>query len=453
MSGLLLLCCTLYIYSPRVTWMGERGEFMKNIIFTIALLFGCLSVPAQSANLHTQIFSETELNQMTLKAGKLIDEWDGRGEQLDQASDLLVKVLQSNPKHLEAHFERARYFIASGYINFRNYKPGALNNAAHELQLTLLQDPTWGKAYVLLGNIRYLENDLSSAIKLFKKAEAIGTDYKWLYINWGNTLIALNDWSEAEVKLNKARARKDLSQRELSGLYEGLINVYIGQRKFVKASRVYKDDLALNPNSAWKHGNYANFLLFKMGLPDEAIEEANKALQIMNYGQGRIILGAAQYAKWAQMKGNNQPLADEYFRDAQENVPNLAWVFPRVGASVDTGPVLQNLFQALMETGASIDMTDDKGDTAFTLAAAVGNIKAMKWLAGHGANINFTQQGVPSALEYAIKMQDYQTIDALIKLKADVNLKSKYSGVTPLMLAASLGYEQIARKLVKAGAN
>lgn len=425
---------------------------MKNAIFVLSLLFAGLSITAHSDELNSATLSNAEQDQMTVEAKKLIDDWGGSGNGMLQASALLDKVLQANPKNMEAHFERARYFISSGHINFRNFQPGALENASQELQLALQQNPNWGQAYVLLGHIQYLSGDSKKAIELLKKAEALGTDYKWLYINWGSVLTDLNDWRGAEIQLNKARARKDLSNQELSGLYEALINSYGRQGKIAEANQVYKDNLALNPNSAWSHGNYAEFLLLRRGLPDEAVAEANNALQIMDYGAGHVILGTAQYAKWAQLKEKNRTVAEEYLRHAQENAPSMAWVFPRVGMSVDAGPALQNLVKALIRTGVSIDTTDDNGDTAFTLAAASGNLKAMKWIAEHGANINFTLNGVPSALEYAINMQDQRTIDALIALKADVNQKNAY-GMTPLMVAASQGSDQTAKKLVASGAD
>lgn len=426
---------------------------MKNIILALALLFICLNaIGEQSAHLDKHTFSAKQQEQMTLKAEKLLDEWGGSPEQLDQASDLLTKVLKANPRHLEAHFELARYFIKSGHINYRNYQPGSLEKATQELELALQYKPSWGKAYVLLGNIKYLRNDLISAIELFKKAEALGTDYKWLYIDWGNTLVALNDLKGAEIQLNKVRTRKDLSNKELSGLNEALIEVYSRQGRAAEANQVYKDDIALYPSSAWKHGNYADFLLLGLGLPDESIAEANKALQLMDYGAGHYVLGRAQYAKWAQLKDKSPAEANEYFRRAQENAPDLAWVFPLLGNSVDVGPVLQNLVIAFMGIGVPIDLPDAKGDTAFTLASSTGKVNAMTWLAKHGANINIMPPSISSPLIYAINKQDLFTINALIALKVDVNLKTE-KGYTPLMQAASIGNLTIVKVLVEAGAD
>ncbi len=426
---------------------------MKYTIFVFALLFGSLSIGAQSSELIDKAtLSDAEQDQMTAQAKKLIDDWGGSGSELSQASNLLAKVLRVNPKSTEAHFEMARYFLSSGHINFRNYQPGTLEKASGELNLALQQDPNWGKAYVLLGYIQYLKGDYKNAINLFKKAESLGTDYKWLYIDWGNALTELNDWSGAEIQLNKAKTRKDLSNSELSGLYQSLMNVYVRQRKIHEADKIFKANIALNPNSAWMHGNYADFLLLGRGRPDEAITEASKALKIMDYGMGRVCIGTAQYAMWAELKDKNRKAAKEYLRQAQQNAPEMAWVFPRVGMSVDAGPALQKLAKALMQTGVSIDTTDDNGDTAFTLAAASGNVKAMQWLAKHGANINYMKDPVPSPLAYAIELNDQRTIAALVALRVDVNRGNSY-GISPLMLAASKGFEPIVKTLIASGAN
>lgn len=421
---------------------------MKNIIAAITLLSWCISSAAETDQL-SQALTEAEQNIMTLKAEQLIDSWNGNN--LNQASDILSRVLQANPKNKEAHFERARFLIQSGHINYRNFQPGTLSNAAKELEYAIKQDPSWGKAYVLLGHVQYLGGNPTYAIELFKKAEALNTDYKWLYINWGNALVDINDFSGAEIKLTKAKARNDLTVNELSGLNEALINVYSRQGKIDNADQVYKDNINLNPNPAWAHGNYADFLLLSKGLPDASIEEANKALKIMDYGMGHIILGRAQYAKWAQLANIDPTTADKYYVNAQKNAPNLAWVLPLIGMSVDKGPVLENTVLALIKKGVSIDITDNNGDTAFILASGIGNVKAMNWLAQHGANINVHSER-PSALMYAISKNNLLVVRALMSLKVDVNLVDT-KGLTPLMIAAYKGNKEIIDLLLTSGAD
>lgn len=436
----------------KITVAPSLGMKMKKFIIVIALLLGHANIFAQSDNIDELPHSEVEQNRMISKARLILDEWGGDSNQLNLVSNLLTNVIRANPQNIDAHYENARYFLKSGFINFRNFKLGALENAESELNVVLQLKPNWGKAYVLLGQIKYLENDLNAAIEFFKKAERLGTDDNWLYIYWGNTLAEVNDFHGAEIKLRNAQVRTNLSTSEITGLNDALIKIYDRQRKFSEENKIYKEVLASAPHSAWNHGRYAEFLLFGLGQYDKAIAEAKEALSIMDYGAGHLILGTAQYAKWAQMKSVDPVAANEYFLQATENAPDLKWVFPRVGASVDASPALQNLVLALIKNGASIDMTDDKGDTAFTLAAGTGNIKAMVWLANHGANINYSHDPVPSALFYAIHIKDFRTINALIALKADLNLLSRF-GTTSLMDAAIGGDEQIVKKLVASGAD
>jgi Tfp pilus assembly protein PilF len=435
------------------------------------------------------MLSPQQQDKLVSDAKMWLNEWSGEGEQLAKAKANLDRVLKANPRNVKARMEMARFHILSGHINYRNFQPGSLDKAAWELQYARQADPNSIDVEVLWAHVLYLRGSSREAVKVLQKVESRGAANPWLYQNWAQALMDLSQWSAAETQLRKAQAlyaKTDTqSLRVLRALHENLASVLAHQGKLDEADKEYRAVLTLDPGSAWAYGNYADFLLFRRARPDAAIAEAEKAIQLMNYGMAGLTLAAARYAKWAQLKREMPTKAAEYLVLAREGASDFSWIMPQAAKSVDAGPAIQAMVRELMALGVSIDTKDEHGDTGLTLAADMGNVKSIVLLIKYGANIEAADNDGRTAmliaaykghvevvkalaarrakldardkygltaLHLAATNRDNEMVRELISLKTNVNVSTP-QGYTPLMDAAQVGDERIVRHLLEAGAN
>lgn len=434
--------------------------------------------------------AQEEQDKLVSEARAWLDAWGGKGELLLKATANLTRVLQANSRHVRARLELARAILNAGYVSSRNFQPGTLEKAEREIKRALSQAPDSADAHILLGRLYYLRYQSEEALKTFEKAEAIGTKNPWLHLNWAVALMDLGRWGEVEPQFGKAQAQlASMGDPPLNALITArsiMAGIYLHQRRLEDADKEYQALIALDPASAWAHGNYAWFLLFTRGMPDAAIAEAERSIEIMDYGMARITLAAARYAKWAEVKRRTPAQAAQYLALAKESASDFSWIMPQAAKSVSAGPVIQNMVTELMKLGVSIDTSDEYGDTGLNLAADLGDLEAIlllikyganpeianrsgstaltsavvrrhtdvvKALVAHGANVNVRDQIGRSPLHAAAQKGDHEMVRTLISLKADVNIATTINGHTPLMYAAYQGDEKLARILLQAGAD
>jgi ankyrin repeat protein len=111
----------------------------------------------------------------------------------------------------------------------------------------------------------------------------------------------------------------------------------------------------------------------------------------------------------------------------------------------------QEIAGLLLDAGAKIN-DGMSGLTPLAFAVSSGNIDMMRFLAAHGADVNYgAKTGDQTALISAIIGAQIEAVKTLIELKADVNAKMK-DGTTPLKLARKGDQEEIIALLEAAGA-
>src|ERR1700704_3123481 len=107
------------------------------------------------------------------------------------------------------------------------------------------------------------------------------------------------------------------------------------------------------------------------------------------------------------------------------------------------------LLVGLLATAAALDAAG--AGTTLIDAVKAGNRAAVRTLATR-TTVNATEADGMTALHWAVRADDLETTQTLIRAGANVSAANRY-GITPLSLAATNGNATIAHSLLKAGAN
>ena len=103
--------------------------------------------------------------------------------------------------------------------------------------------------------------------------------------------------------------------------------------------------------------------------------------------------------------------------------------------------------------GEEYDLEDhDEIGLLFYAIRNYASLEAVELLLAYGLDIKACDDTGISALDTAIKFQRHDIIDLCIKKGLDVNVSSRKSGITPLMLASCFSNIQTAELLLEHGA-
>ncbi|MCJ1264014.1 hypothetical protein MMC22_003885 [Lobaria immixta] len=134
---------------------------------------------------------------------------------------------------------------------------------------------------------------------------------------------------------------------------------------------------------------------------------------------------------------------DVNVRGAEDNTPVL--VLAGYGLPKET-------MELLLDHGAEIDATDDRGNTALISTASSGDMEGLELLLKRGANIHAFGDEYGSALHAAASEGDEESCQFLLKSGADVNQQSG-PWSTPLQAAAFAADLDCIKLLLDAGAD
>src|SRR5213080_2464581 len=105
------------------------------------------------------------------------------------------------------------------------------------------------------------------------------------------------------------------------------------------------------------------------------------------------------------------------------------------------------IFALLLSGQSLIAASSDVADAAMNR-----NKDAVRSLLQKKVDVNSTQVDGTTALHWAVRADDLETADLLIRAGANVSIANR-DGVTPMQLAAVNGTAPMIDKLIKAGAN
>ncbi|MDG2174838.1 MAG: ankyrin repeat domain-containing protein [Gammaproteobacteria bacterium] len=113
----------------------------------------------------------------------------------------------------------------------------------------------------------------------------------------------------------------------------------------------------------------------------------------------------------------------------------------------------QELMRALLNAGASADITNNYGSAPLTETVKLGNVELVRMLLDAGADPDSPNQDNQTALMLASNIGSLEIATMLVDAGADVNAIESFRGQTALMWAAAENYPDIAELLLAHDAN
>ncbi len=442
--------------------MQKNGGSMAKILKATVSIAGCLLIFIVTG-ISTAATKESvaQSKQDVKAAGELLNSWHGEGQLLEQAQQKLAEALKLDPQSYFAFKELARLQIMAGYINSRNvkngtyfytignYAPGTLDTAETLARESIRINPSFAEGYVYLGYIQLEQTKLDDAAKSLAQAEILGTDDPWLQLNWASLNNARGEFSAATERWQRVLKSGTSNKKALSSAYGFLIESYKQSGDTSKVVALYKEQIKLRPTNAWLRGEYADYLSATLGRNDEAIEQANAALKVMDYGMGRRILAFAIYRKWADMVAQGAGTgAEKYFQTALAIEPQLDQVMA-YGASEAMGEQLAKALSS--KKGVSVDARAEDGSTALLISTNRGQTKMVKVLLDLNANPNLSDRNGWTPLLSAADDGNAEAVRMLLAKGADI--KAKKGGADSATLAERKDHPELAALLRKQTGN
>lgn len=159
------------------------------------------------------------------------------------------------------------------------------------------------------------------------------------------------------------------------------------------------------------------------------------------------------------IRGNNSDIAKDVIGNKNAR-PGKEYFSSRWGGNTNNLPTMAvkngniEMVRLLLRTGAVIDNYNEKNMTPLMLAAEMGDTEMAEFLISEEANVNLIpqlQNRQHPPLYFAVKSRNSSMIDLLLNHGANINYSSLR--VTPLFLAAELGFLDVVQHLAGRGAD
>ena len=296
---------------------------MRKFVILWALLLSSVQATAMSWTTPIEKYYQTKdpaLYEKYREARTLIDTYSGQRDQREKAATILKEVLDTDNQFAPAYRELSRVLMLFG-SNKQKYEDGAMN-PSEELLLAALQiEPEYADAYVLMGHMYTAMGRTDEAEEALNRAEEIGTDNPWLDTNRASLLSELRRYRESLARYEAIIAKGPSHPRTYGSALSRASTLYTFFSELDKANETYLNMIEHEPKNPWVRSDYGRFLLHYYEDEDGAIEQAEDAIQILNYLDARVVLASALYTKWAYLKDEDPYTAQMYFDQAQLLVP------------------------------------------------------------------------------------------------------------------------------------
>jgi tetratricopeptide (TPR) repeat protein len=358
----------------------------------------------------------------------------GSRASLDEARDLLERLVKRDPRFDPAYVELARIAMKS------NWGPQGLRQAESLLMSALEIRPDSTNAQILQGYVYTHQGRFKQAEAMFEQAATAQTSNLWLWANWGEMLVKQGRTREGIAKYREAITRQrthDTYDRARLDAYKKLIGLLSEANDLDAVENLHRqrtEEFGLGTCLAVE---YARFLLQRRGNSTEAIARAQRANDEQCKGdEAREVLGLAYYTAWASAERAHQ---DDLLRQARVYLPTGPRLIFQLAVSPSTAPALQRL----MAIGESIDQVDNRRFNALALALEDSDLAAARRLLRLGAKTlaPVGPMEMPVALLPVVK-EDLDAIRLMQQHGVDYS-RLRYQGMTALDHARRVGNKKL----------
>ncbi len=234
------------------------------------------------------------------KADHLLESWQGDNRQLDEARKLLLATIERNRDFAPAYDGLARLECDASYVRGEQHEDEGLRRARKFVDHAIKLDPSLPEAYLTLSSVAYLQRDYDAASFALDRAEQLRARPGSVKGLRAKLLYREGDAKQALALAKEVAASPDASSRERASVYDLMSKIYERMQAMDAADTTYQQRIKSDPNSAWAHGNYADFLL-RRGNVDESIVHAERAVRLMPYPLALTALVRAYLAKANQL--------------------------------------------------------------------------------------------------------------------------------------------------------
>lgn len=279
-------------------------------------------------------------------------------------------------------------------------------------------------------------------------------------------------WKEAEANFRLA-LKKSSEEAFKVRCVNSLGNLFLAQNRLANAEQEFRKAASLDPKDGRSLANLAA-ALYRRGSREEAWQTAQRALRLGYAGPHEIYtelgidpqpvvfltplirenrgvhpsdseLLAAVVSQ--DVVGVRAALAAGADPEAREDTKRAIEIAAVVGDA--------STIETLLDHGAHGDAATSGGDAPLVLAVRSGNLNAVSTLLSAGVDTECGPEG--SALLVATQGQtddlSVEIVRALVQAGAEVNVRHKGTGLTPLMWAAQSDSIELVKLLIDAGAD
>ncbi|MFO1250571.1 MAG: hypothetical protein U1E77_05360 [Inhella sp.] len=392
---------------------------------------------------HTIHWADRETDGIqTSMQGRTVDQLvDDAVKQMDDRWDLarrtaaamLDRARKRDPSHVRAMVESARFAL---FIEKPEGGPGPeqVKRAEQLLVAALQREPNQAEALILLGLMRGVQGRQDEAEQLFQRAEANEPANIHLWLYWGQLNLAQGREDEAIRRFKQAinRPRSIPShERAREQAFDALLQLLAKRPDVGELEDIHRQHMQYAGPHSCAAVRYAGFLVRRRAAFDQAIELAGQGCDDQG---GRLVKGLAYYGQWAAAK--DRLVKDGLLSLAQVHLPYSPRMWREMVASEAQFKVSQRL---RAETRADVDVPDDKGLTALSIALQEGDTVAaqrLMRLGGRPEKLVGAEQ-MPAALVPLLR-RDVATVRWLAKQGVKV-ASLRYQGLTGLEIARQDG--------------
>ncbi|MDH5629750.1 MAG: hypothetical protein OEY96_06305 [Gammaproteobacteria bacterium] len=361
--------------------------------------------------------------------------------QLKSAKSILDSILSKNPDDVDAYIELSRYYI------IKNSNSSGYNKALEVLNLALDINNDDANIYILRGHVYTLKGLFNKAKIDFDKAEQLGTDNLWLYVNLADMYLKQEKLNQSEALLRKVVEHDrfyDRRDRPITAAYDRLIMNAENNKDFVIADKLYDEKITKFKENQCYLSRWAEFKLRLVG----DVNEANQLAQSGFEGCGNKTSVKRIYADTLIARSTYKKLSKEERDDSYKRGVILDLDWSKRIYRFSQYPKLNKILGELVVDRVDIDVIDDQGKNALIYAIEDNNLKSILNLIQLGADPNkqTDDEFDGTVFLWALFVAEEETVSVI--MDSTNNLKTEFkNGLTAQMVAKERGFDKIVDKL------